>query len=133
VSFLEHDVLYPEGYFDYPDFETGVCTNMNYKGICADGWQNKTANHEPLHQMTMKFDEALVHFEALIKEAIAKGGVLLEPQSKRSKWKCVHPAVHMNHGKHFTSHFSIYSKETHQVDEYWGDASKYTGLFKNDN
>jgi len=34
VSFLEHDVLYPEGYFDYPDFEKGeIYTNMNYMGM----------------------------------------------------------------------------------------------------
>ena len=31
VSFLEHDVMYGEGYFDYPNFERGeIWTNMNY-------------------------------------------------------------------------------------------------------
>lgn len=122
VSFLEHDVLYPDGYFDYPDFETGVLTNMNYIGICQEGFQSKTANHEPLHQMTMVFHEAIAHFEELIKEAIEKGGVLVEPNPNRKQWKCKNPAIHVNHGKHFTSHFSIYSKTTSPTDTYWGNA-----------
>jgi hypothetical protein len=122
VSFLEHDVLYPEGYFDFPDFSNAVMTNMNYKGICEKGWQTKTANHEPLHQMTMVFSEAIVHFENLLHQAIRLGGVLVEPNIKRLQWKCINPAVHVNHGKHFTSHFSIYSRNTESTDPYWGDS-----------
>jgi hypothetical protein len=122
VSFLEHDVLYPDGYFDFPDFNYGeVLTNMNYKGICPNGWQIKNANHEPLHQMTMRFDYAIHHFEKMLNLAIAQGGVLVEPQdAKRIQWNCINPAVHINHGKNFTSHYSIYSKETHLIDDYWG-------------
>lgn len=127
VSFLEHDVLYPDGYFDYPEFTEGVMTNMNYKGICDKGWQRRNADHEPLHQMTMRFDQAILHFEALLLDAIRMGGVLVEPQdTKRLQWSCVNPAVHINHGKHFTSHFSIYntgSFESH--DAYWGPASEW--------
>jgi hypothetical protein len=122
VSFLEHDVLYPDGYFDFPDFEGGVLTNMNYIGICNEGFQVKTANHEPLHQMTMRFTDAIQHFENLMKEAIRMGGVLVEPDVKRKQWNCDNPAIHINHGKHFTSHFSIYSKETTDHNPYWGDA-----------
>lgn len=122
VSFLEHDVLYPDGYFDFPEFSNAVMTNMNYKGISANGWQKRNADHEPLHQMTMVFSEAINHFEKLLHQAIRLGGVLVEPNIKRLQWKCVNPAVHINHGKHFTSHFSIYSKETHETDPYWGDS-----------
>lgn len=122
VSFLEHDVMYPDGYFDFPDFETGIMTNMNYIGICEDGFQARTANHEPLHQMTMIFDEAIKHFEELIKEAIEMGGVLVEPNPGRKQWYCANPAIHVNHGKHFTSHFSIYSRNTTDTNSYWGDA-----------
>lgn len=125
VSFLEHDVLYPESYFDFPEFSGAVMTNMNYKGISAEGWQIKTADHEPLHQMTMVFSEAIVHFENLLHQAIRLGGVLVEPNIKRLQWKCVNAAVHINHGKHFTSHFSIYSKQTHQTDSYWGDSKDW--------
>jgi hypothetical protein len=131
VSFLEHDVLYPEGYFDFPEFSGAVMTNMNYKGICDRGWQKRNADHEPLHQMTMVFSEAIVHFENLLKEAIRLGGILVEPDIKRLKWTCVNPAVHINHGKHFTSHFSIYSKNTEPTDSYWGDAKTWIDkLFK---
>ena len=122
VSFLEHDVMYPDGYFDFPDFETGIMTNMNYIGICEAGFQRKTANHEPLHQMTMIFTEAIAHFEELMKEAIKKGGVLVEPDPGRKQWRCANPAIHVNHGKHFTSHFSIYSKDTYDQDPFWGNA-----------
>lgn len=122
VSFLEHDVLYPDGYFDFPDFDQGVITNMNYIGICENGFQTKNANHEPLHQMTMRFNDAIDHFENLIKEAIKLGGVLVEPDILRKQWNCKNPSVHINHGKHFTSHFSIYSKETTNNNSYWGDA-----------
>ena len=122
VSFLEHDVMYPDGYFDFPDFETGIMTNMNYIGICERGFQRKTANHEPLHQMTMIFTEAIAHFEELMKEAIKKGGVLVEPDPGRKQWRCANPAIHVNHGKHFTSHFSIYSKDTYDQDPFWGNA-----------
>jgi len=128
VSFLEHDVLYPDGYFDFPDFETGVQTNMNYMGVCTEGWQVKTAAHEPLHQMTMIFSEAITHFENMLREAIRNGGILLEPQSNRTQWFSKYPAVHMNHGKHFTSHFNIYSKETYFVDKYWGDFVEYRDI-----
>lgn len=122
VSFLEHDVLYPEGYFDFPDFETGVMTNMNYMGICKNGWQDRNAAHEPLHQMSMVFEEAIAHFENLFKEAIRTGNVLVEPNPGRKQWKCKNPAVHINHGKHFTSHFSIYSSITTPDNSYWGDS-----------
>jgi len=121
VSFLEHDVLYPHGYFDYPEFDSGVITNMNYMGICSSGFQKRNADHEPLHQMTMRFNDALDHFEKLFKEAIKNGQVLLEPQTNRSKWQCVNPAIHVNHGKHFTSHFTIYGNGFGETDRYWGD------------
>lgn len=122
VSFLEHDVMYPDGYFDFPDFDSGIMTNMNYIGICEQGFQMRTANHEPLHQMTMIFHEAIAHFEELLKEAIEKGGVLVEPDPGRKQWMCKNPAIHVNHGKHFTSHFSIYSKTTSPSNPYWGSA-----------
>ncbi len=127
VSFLEHDVLYPDGYFDYPDFDKNtVLTNMNYMGICQNGWQNRNANHEPLHQMTMHFKEAIEHFENMLKLAIEQGGILVEPQvMQRKQWRCKNPAVHINHGRNFTSHYSIYSKETHPNDEYWGYAQQW--------
>jgi hypothetical protein len=123
VSFLEHDVLYPDGYFDFPNFTEGVMTNMNYIGICKDGFQKTHSNHEPLHQMTMRFDHALSHFEQILKEAIAKGGVLVEPQKfTRLQWRCKNPAFHVNHGRNFTSHYSTYTSICSKTDAYWGDS-----------
>jgi len=135
VSFLEHDVLYPEGYFDYPEINPGeVYTNMNYIGINTDGFQNVPTKHEPFHQMTMLFDEAIAHCEGLLSNALVTNSGLIEPQIplvERKQWNCIHPAVHINHGHHFTSHYSIYSTtDLSKTDPYWGNHSNYLHLFK---
>jgi hypothetical protein len=134
VSFLEHDVLYPEGYFDYPDVSLGtVITNMNYMGINKSGWQGVPVKHEPFHQMTMRFDEAIKHCESILENALVTNSGMIEPQIPnilRKKWNCINPAVHINHGGHFTSHFSIYSTtDLKNHDEYWGEHKDYLNLF----
>lgn len=132
VSFLEHDVLYPEGYFDYPEFYPGeVMINMNYIGMNKKGFQKRNANHEPFHQMTMRFTDAIKHCESILENALVTNSGMIEPEKmNRIQWNCPSPAVHMNHGKHFTSHFSIYStineKNSHP---YWGNHDKYKHVF----
>jgi hypothetical protein len=123
VSFLEHDVLYPEGYFDFPNFEEGiVMTNMNYMGINADGFQPLGQRDEPFHQMTMKFEEAIRHCESILANALVRNSGLIEPQNIiRKQWDCINPSIHINHGKHFTSHFNVYTKNTFTYHEYWGE------------
>ena len=135
VSFLEHDVLYPEDYFDYPHIISGtVITNMNYIGLIKDGWQEVPVKHEPFHQMTMRFDEAIKHCESILKNALITNSGLIEPQIpniKREKWECKNSSVHVNHGGHFTSHFSIYSSTNlKKIDPYWGNSDDYLHLFK---
>lgn len=134
VSFLEHDVLYPEGYFDFPDIpKNTVITNMNYMGLCKNGWQNVPIKHEPFHQMTMRFDEAIKHCESILENALVTNSGMIEPQIPniiRQKWSCINPAVHVNHGGHFTSHYSIYSTtDVKPNNSYWGDYKEYLNLF----
>lgn len=132
VSFLEHDVLYPEGYFDFPDFEEGiVMTNMNYMGINADGFQLLGQRDEPFHQMTMRFDEAIQHCESILSNALIRNSGLIEPQNIiRKQWECINPAIHINHGKHFTSHYNVYRKDSIYTEHsYWGSFEKYKYLF----
>jgi len=134
VSFLEHDVLYPESYFDYPDVNEGeVITNMNYMGICKDGFQGVPTKHEPFHQMTMRFDEAIAHCESILANALVNNSGLIEPQVGniiRTQWECVNPAVHINHGHHFTSHYNIYSStDLSKTNPYWGNHDNYLQLF----
>ena len=38
VSMVEHDVLSPGGYFDFPDFASGVLYNTHFKGLCREGF-----------------------------------------------------------------------------------------------
>jgi hypothetical protein len=132
VSFLEHDVMYPKGYFDFPDFPSGqVLTNMNYGGVCQNGWQKRNQNDEPFHQMTMNFDDAIAHCLEILPNALVTNSGMIETQKlKRIQWESENEAIHINHGVHFTSHNSIYSKnnliENHA---YWGDINNYKNLF----
>ena len=129
VSFLEHDVLYPEGYFDYDNFTTSTICNTNYIGLLKSGFQNDHFQQTPLSQMTMKFDFAIKHFESLLPNAILTNNGLVEPHIGITLWNCINPSVHVNHGRHFTSHFSIYSQNTVEKDNYWGDHKEYSNLF----
>jgi hypothetical protein len=134
VSFLEHDVFYPEGYFDFPEISDGeIITNMNYMGLCRDGWQPLRQFDEPFHQMNMRFSDAIKHCESILPNALIRNSGLIEPQNlKRSKWKCKNPAVHVNHGHHFTSHYNVYGKNNiYLEDHYWGDSKEYKYLFDN--
>jgi hypothetical protein len=65
VSMVEHDVLYPEGYFDFPDFASGVLYNTNFKGLCREGFQDYAHFHDslPLHQVTLRFRDTIARFE----------------------------------------------------------------------
>ena len=132
VSFLEHDVLYPEGYFDFPEFENGVVyTNMNYKGINKDGYQPLGQRDEPFHQMTMRFDDAIKHCEAILPNAlITNSGNIESNNIIRKQWNCKNSAIHINHGLHFTSHYNVYKKNSlYTNDPYWGEHSKWKYLF----
>jgi len=133
VSFLEHDVLYPEGYFNYPEPKTGeILTNMNYMGMNKQGFQSRGQDDEPFHQMTMRFDEAIKHCEAILPNALITNSGMIESQTmKRSQWMCKNPAVHINHGRHFTSHYNVYRKgQERKTNSYWGDFNKYEHLFQ---
>ena len=133
VSFLEHDVMYPEGYFDYPEFEDGqVLTNMNYGGINTNGWQRRGQNDEPFHQMTMRFNDAIKHCERILPNALRTNSGMIETQTlKRNQWNCKNEAIHINHGVHFTSHNSIYKQtNTYKNHSYWGNHADYMYLFK---
>ncbi len=130
VSFLEHDVLYAKGYFDYPDFESGILANMNYIGMNVDGFQHRGQNDKPMSQLTMLFDDAVKHFESILPNAILTNSGLAEPQVSMVEWRAEHPSIHVNHGVHFTSHFSIYKKDNvYSTDTYWGNHADYTHLF----
>ena len=132
VSFLEHDVLYGEGYFDYPQFEGGkVLTNMNYMGICGDGYQPLGQRDEPFHQMTMRFDDAILHCQDILSNALITNSGMIEPQTlERIQWESTNPSIHINHRHHFTSHYNVYRKDAMFSEHpYWGKHSEWLYLF----
>lgn len=130
VSFLEHDVLYPEDYFDYPTPSKGelIC-NMNYIGMNSNGFQYRNQDDQPFHQMSARFEDAISHCEKILPNALITNGGIIEPDLKRTDWRSKNPSVHVNHGHHFTSHCNIYSTETKETNSYWGHISKYKHLF----
>lgn len=136
VSFLEHDVLYPEGYFDYPNFnKSEVLNNLNYGGLNKVGWQKLLQKDQPLHQMTMYLDDAILHFNSLLKNAIITNSGCPEPDKnkfKRITWNSNYRPIHINTKRGFTSHWATYEcgKEMKQ-DPYWGDFVDYLDLFTN--
>lgn len=132
VSFLEHDVMYPIGCFDYDEFNSGeVYTNMNYGGINKEGWQHRGQSDEPFHQMTMTMNDAIQHCLDILPNALRTNSGMIETQKlKRKQWNSVNQAIHINHGHHFTSHNSIYRKDnTYLEHPYWGNHSDYLHLF----
>lgn len=131
VSFLEHDVMYGEGYFDYPEFEKGtVLTNMNYGGLCSSGWQKRNQNDEPFHQMTMHLDDAIEHCLAILPNALrTNSGNIESDKLIRKTWMSPNESIHINHGVHFTSHFNIYSNRCYPTHQYWGEYSNYAYFF----
>jgi len=132
VSFLEHDVMYAEGHFDYDEFESGqVLTNMNYGGINRDGWQHRGQSDEPFHEMTMRFDDAIEHCLSILPNALRTNSGMIETQKlKRIQWESPNQSIHINHGVHFTSHSSIYRKDNLYTEHpYWGNHSDYLPLF----
>lgn len=132
VSFLEHDVMYGDGYFDFPEFPKGtIMTNMNYMGVNELGFQPLGQRDEPFHQMTMRFDDAINHCEQILCNALIRNSGLIEPQNMdRKQWESVNPSIHVNHGHHFTSHYNVYSKSSYFHEHpYWGSHDNFKTLF----
>lgn len=108
VCFLEHDVLYPPDYFDRvarafrENPAAPVVSNLDYEGLNQTGWLQVKERHEPLHQLSMRYDVAVANLERCEAEAVATGQCLLEPQGSRDNWvriqpRGVMPAIHINH------------------------------------
>lgn len=84
--------------------------------------------------MTMRFEDAIRHCESMLSNALVTNSGLIEPDLgfTRRTWRTKYPAVHINHGMHFTSHFETYkSDDFNENNEYWGSYLDYKGLFEN--
>lgn len=135
VSFLEHDVLYSEGHFDYDDFDEDYIINDNYIGLNKSGFQSQCQKHKPLSQITMHFNFSLKYFSHNIGLSLVYGHASVEPHwspKYESSHKIVvnkNPNVHINHGHSFTSHYHSFCEDTYENDSYWGHYSQYSNLF----
>lgn len=145
VVYLEHDVLYPPGYFDlmgdafakHPG--AAVVVNHDYEGLNATGWLKVRERHEPMHQIAMSWNKALQNHARTKAEAEA-GQCFLEPDSlpgggpgDRSGWvrlpaRGFAPAVHVNHAHRFTSHGDVvYHQDSggRTVHPFWGEHKNF--------
>lgn len=134
VSFLEHDVLYPEDYFHRvkEGFRSNPLTviNMDYIGINQTGYLDVVQRDKPMHQFSFQYHTARKHFDLLVKEAVLNGNTILEGNKYSAitiPYKGDKPSCHINHSKHFTSHFNCYAKNSKgKINHpYWGDFRKY--------
>jgi hypothetical protein len=125
VFFLEHDVLYPEGYFDIEPFETDVLSSTNFMGLSSRGFQLDHGSLEPLHQLAMRLPVAINHFESRVRLGLLDRNTQNEPFGR--SWKrreTEHPTVHIFHGKHLAGHFYS-NKRLVDTHSYWGSASSW--------
>ena len=137
LVFLEHDVLYPHDYFDRvaEAFEAGDSvqgvSNLDYMGLNETGWVQVHTRHEPMHQLSLRYDFGRAHLEAVLRSCILAGSALLEPADKsgfvRLPFVGERPSVHVNHSRHFTTHYKIYEPDSGglTVHPYWGDFRDY--------
>lgn len=134
VSFLEHDVLYPDDYFyrikDGFYSNPQAVINLDYIGMNQTGWLDVVQRDEPMHQFSLKYSAAMKHFDLIMREAVTKGSVYLE-QGKfstiRIPFKGDKPSCHINHSRHFTNHYDCYAKNSNGkiIHQYWGDFRRY--------
>lgn len=134
VSFLEHDVLYPDDYFYRvkDGFRSNPLTviNMDYIGMNQTGFLDVICRQEPMHQFSFQYKIVKKHFDSLVREAVMNGNVILEGNKYsaiRIPYKGDKPSCHINHSKHFTSHFNCYERDSHgKINHpYWGNFKKY--------
>ena len=137
VVFLEHDVLYPHDYFDRVGLalaanpEAYGVSNLDYIGLNHTGWLGVHTRHEPMHQLSLRHGFAGYHFECVLRKCIVEGAELLEPHDKSNfvqlPFVGERPSCHINHSKHFTSHYTIYDLDARglTVHPYWGDFRDY--------
>lgn len=122
VSFLEHDVLYPSDYFDYPDISSTYTSimNSNYIGVTKQGYEAFIGNFNVLSQYTCHFDFAVKHFFDSFRSTIETGDGPLEPYARVLTYQGSSPSIHINEQGSFTQHAACFSHAYYPYSEYWG-------------
>lgn len=157
VSFLEHDVLYPKNYFNYPEFDTSFILNTNYLGLNNFGYIEKKDSIDkfkrtfrseyetskfvdcPLFCTTMNFNFAIKHFAKILFNSLNReNSPSIEPLDRIQNNDYIlyageNPVLHFETGFNFSHHFNIFydKKNISMNNEYWGPTKKYKKLFKN--
>ncbi len=128
VSFLEHDLLYPQEHFYYPDERDRlILFNRNYIGVSPEGFQKCGPHAYPLHQLTMNIDYAYEHFLSLVPQSLVNPYVIVEPydRSITQDYHSTYPPLHFNHGKNFTTHYTTFLEADLSDHPYYGKVEDY--------
>lgn len=122
VSFLEHDVLYPLDYFDYPDIPDSYTSimNSNYIGLTKNGFEGFSGGFNVLSQYTCHFDFAVTHFFDSFRSTIAIGDGPLEPYERVMIYQGLSPSIHINEQGSFTQHAARFDHIYYPYSTYWG-------------
>lgn len=136
VAFLEHDVLYHQGYLNilaanYQQGYDGV-SYRSFIGMNAKGFQKLNQADEPMSMLSMRYDKAVALMKNKIEYYVTNGAGCIEPDDKSKMLKVKgEDNVHVNmnetkHNHHLTSHYNIYSKtQITDSHKYWGSHKQY--------
>jgi hypothetical protein len=134
--------LYPANYFDRVGdtlaFNSGapVVSNLDYIGLNETGWLAVRERHEPMHQLTIRWDVMEANLIRASAEAVRDGSAIVEPDhgQPRANWAKIPPggnmpSVHVNHKSgRFTSHGEVcYAPSSGGIvlHPYWGEAKHW--------
>lgn len=112
----------------FPKAKPVGIAHHDYIGLRRTGWCEANQRDEPLHQMAICWPQAIPHFEYVVRQCVLRGGNLLEFNDLVNcviPYDGTRPAVHINHGRGFTSHPNIYAKAGESEHPYWGAAADY--------
>lgn len=103
--------------------------NHNYIGLRRSGWCDVNQRDEPMHQLALRWPEALAYFEKVVKTCVMEGARNIEFNELLNGSLPfdpeVQPSVHINHGRCFSSHGNIYKEEGTLVHQSWGPLTDY--------
>ena len=128
ISFLEHDVLYPLEYFNYPEIlpHEDCLYNENNIVLKKDGYYRMENISICLHQFHMKLPFAIDFMKTKLFESITKFVAPEPPNSQR--YSTTVPALHINNSTHLSTTPTYYKKSLGEKIPIWGNMNEYKEL-----
>ena len=114
---------------DLPGDSVVGIANHNYIGLRRSGWCDVNQRDEPMHQLALRWPEALGYFEGVVRTCVMEGARNIEFNEHLNASLPfnpeIQPSVHINHGRCFSSHGNIYETEGSLVHPDWGPLTDF--------